>query len=133
MKKMIALWSDCRANVLVESALSLSVFLMLLFGVCDFGRLVWTYNLLAHGAREGVRYAVVRGNTTTTPATASDVSTYAKNQMLGISGETVNVTWSPDNSPGNPVNVNVTYSFVPVTFFAPSFTVRSRAQSIVIQ
>jgi len=65
-----------RAQGLVEFALVLPVFLLILFGIFDAGRLIVTYNALANSARAGARVAIVNqspaGSTTcdTTSATA---------------------------------------------------------------
>ena len=43
-------------QALVEFALVLPIFLLLLFGLIDVGRLVYTWNALNQAAREGARY-----------------------------------------------------------------------------
>jgi len=48
-----------RAQGLVEFALVLPVFLLILFGIFDAGRLIVTYNALANSARAGARVAIV--------------------------------------------------------------------------
>ncbi len=50
--------SNERGSTLVEFSLAGSVFLLALFGVLDFGRLLWTHNALADAARQGARHAV---------------------------------------------------------------------------
>lgn len=49
-------------RALVEFAIVGGVFLMVLFGVIEFGRLYWTHNALRDAARRGVRYAAIRRN-----------------------------------------------------------------------
>jgi Flp pilus assembly protein TadG len=48
-------------QALVEFALVLPIFLLLLFGLIDVGRLVYTWNALNQAAREGARYGSVAG------------------------------------------------------------------------
>jgi Flp pilus assembly protein TadG len=55
-----------RGQALVEFAVVIPVFLALLFGILDFGRVIWANNSLAHAAREGARYAIVHGGSATT-------------------------------------------------------------------
>src|SRR5512132_4039937 len=43
---------------LVEFAIGATVFLTAMFGVIEFGRLLWTHNALADAARRAARYAV---------------------------------------------------------------------------
>lgn len=50
--------SDQRGATLVEFAIGATVFLTALFGLIEFGRLLWTHNALADAARRGARYAV---------------------------------------------------------------------------
>jgi Flp pilus assembly protein TadG len=52
-----------RGQSLVEFALVLPLFLVMLMGVVDVGRAIWAQNSLASAAREGARYAIVHGGT----------------------------------------------------------------------
>ncbi|HXQ70460.1 MAG TPA: TadE family protein, partial [Pyrinomonadaceae bacterium] len=51
-------------RTLVEFAIVGTVFLTVMFGVIEFGRLYWTHNALRDAARRGVRYAAIRRNDT---------------------------------------------------------------------
>ena len=51
--------SSERGATLVEYALALSVFLVSMFAVIEFGRALWTHNALADAARRGARYAAL--------------------------------------------------------------------------
>jgi Flp pilus assembly protein TadG len=46
------------AQAMVEFALLAPLFFLLLFGLVDFGRAIYFYNSIAHGAREAARYAI---------------------------------------------------------------------------
>src|SRR5690348_4535783 len=48
-----------RGQALAEFALALPIFALLLFGVIDLGRLVYTANAMSNGAREGARVGSV--------------------------------------------------------------------------
>ena len=50
------------AQSLVEFALTLPLFLLLVTGIFDVARAVWQENSLAYAAREGTRYAIVHGS-----------------------------------------------------------------------
>jgi Flp pilus assembly protein TadG len=52
-----------RGSAIVETAIVLVVALMLVFGIIDFGRLMYTYHTIASMARQGARWAIVRGAT----------------------------------------------------------------------
>ena len=46
---------------LVEFSLVIPIFVVMLFGIVDFGRVIWARNSLENAAREGARYAIVHG------------------------------------------------------------------------
>src|SRR5687767_16023665 len=47
-----------RGATLVELSIALTVFLMAMFAVIEFGRALWVHNALADAARRAARYAV---------------------------------------------------------------------------
>jgi Flp pilus assembly protein TadG len=57
MRKGKSARSSERGATLVEFAIALSVFLVAMFAVIEFGRALWTHNALADAARRGARYA----------------------------------------------------------------------------
>ena len=124
-----------RGSAMVESALSLTVFLMLLFATIDFGRMVFAYNFVSYAAREATRYAVVRG--TKTPTDATGLTTFVKNGAVGLdpSAITVTPTWTPDHTPGSTVQVNVRYSFQPIAPYMPTgpITLSSTSKMLISQ
>jgi Flp pilus assembly protein TadG len=54
---------DERGQALMEFAVVLPVFLVILLGMIDIGRGVWANNTVANAAREAARYASVHGGT----------------------------------------------------------------------
>lgn len=133
-----------RGSALLEGALSFSAFLMLTFGVMEFSMAVFAYNWVSYAAREGARWASVRGNTYVpvgatvgTPATQDQISAYVKSQAVGLVASNVTVTaaWTPDNSPGSNVKVTVAYNVIPLVGLAltNSMSVSSASQLIITQ
>ncbi|HEX5014454.1 MAG TPA: TadE family protein [Candidatus Limnocylindrales bacterium] len=55
--------SRTHAQAIVEFALVLPIFLLILFGIIDAGRLIVTYNTLANSARSAARVAIVNQST----------------------------------------------------------------------
>jgi Flp pilus assembly protein TadG len=109
-----------KGQTLVELALVLPVFLMLFFAILDGARLAMDYNTVAHAAREGARYAVVHGSTSTSPigpgVNESNLTDYVNQYLdqLPAADLTVKPTWLTGTSgPGSKVKVNVTYTFLP--------------------
>lgn len=119
---------------LVEMALILSMTMTMLIGTIEASLAVYTYHYISEAAREGARYAIVRGSNCTSltncNATAAQIQTYVKN--LGYPGinstanMTVTTTWYSAstslptswtlcagvcNDPGDAVKVKVNYNF----------------------
>jgi Flp pilus assembly protein TadG len=107
-------------EVVVEFAFTFPIFALFLYGIVEFSHYVFTDIALADAAREGARYAMVRGASSPTPASTADITTFVKGQiaLLDPASATVTVTYNPDNNPGSTVNVKVSYPFTP---FMPGF------------
>jgi Flp pilus assembly protein TadG len=48
-----------RGQTLVEFAFVVLLFLVLVFGIIEFGRALWTWNTIVQATRAGARYAIV--------------------------------------------------------------------------
>lgn len=88
----------------VEFALVLPLFLVVMFGVLEFGLLMYAKGIITQGSREGARYGVVFN---VIPKTQADIQTYVNNylQSAGFAGATVTVTI------GDPLSVKVDYPY----------------------
>ncbi|MFY9632968.1 MAG: TadE/TadG family type IV pilus assembly protein [Candidatus Cybelea sp.] len=136
-----------RGASLVETVIVMGVLLALMFGIIDFGRALYTYSFVAQLARQGARWAIVRGANCTVlcpsgPAGPSDVQTYVQSLSEGATDPTqitVTAVWSgtgctASHTPGCLVTVNVSYPF---RFFLPfvlpghSITMSSSSQMVV--
>jgi Flp pilus assembly protein TadG len=124
-----------RGATFVEAALCLTVFLMVIFGIMEFGRLLWMYTTVSHLAREGTRYASVRGAESKAPTNQAQLRTELLRQAIGLDPAllTVSLVWDPNNSPGSYVRVTVSYNYSPMAPFVPSPTVSARSEVIVTQ
>ena len=115
---------------LVEFALVLPIFLLLVFGVIDGGRLIYTYNSLSNAARDGARVAIVNQSTsgsatcdTTQPTAWPSGCAVAAGIGLGLTEADVQVEYrdSTDTTPcatpqiGCLVVVKVTGTYQPLT------------------
>src|SRR6202167_976790 len=70
-----------RGTTLLESAVMISVLLLMMFGVVCFGTALYTYHFVSNTAREATRWASVRGATCGglsggCPAGDTDVNAY---------------------------------------------------------
>jgi len=124
-------------NALLESALVFNLFILLVLAVIEFGFAVYAFNFVPYAAREGTRYASVRGANSGHPAQASDVSTYVKGEAIALNSSnlTVTTTWSPDNNPGSTVKVVVSYTYVPLLslIVTNSIKITSTSQMVISQ
>jgi hypothetical protein len=114
-----------RAATAVEFAIVSSATLVMLIGVIVGALGVFRYQEVARLAREGARYAAVRGEAysrATGQPTAVPADVHA-NVVLpgGVALKPAllssNVTWSPDKQPGSLVTVTVNYKWLPEAFF----------------
>ena len=109
---------------MVEFAISATLMLMLVFGILEFARALYTYHTVENAARLASRWAMVRGSdcvAPSCPATTASVTTYVRGQLplLAAANATVTTTWangtgcyaSPANAPGCVVTVTVSYPF----------------------
>jgi Flp pilus assembly protein TadG len=106
------------AAAIVEAAFVLPVILFLLYVIFCGAIMVITVDQVDTAAREGARWASVRGweyafETKQNAATASDISAYTMTQpvTLDTTQMTVNATWDTSNRPGNYVIVQVIYNW----------------------
>ena len=75
-----------RGVTIVESALVLSIFLMLLFGVFEYCRYIMVMHVTTNAARDGARYAAVNVNCPTDQIDArrAAIEQYTKDRMLPV-------------------------------------------------
>jgi Flp pilus assembly protein TadG len=105
-----------RAQGLVEFAILGPVFFLMLFGIIEMGRFMWTRHELVNATREGSRYAMVHGaKSSGGVASSADVKTYMLTKSAGLGSSLgVNVTYAGTAQPGEQVTVASTYTYVPM-------------------
>ena len=95
---------------LVESALVYPVLFLVVFGSVILGYTVFSYQQVAHMAREGARWASVHGaaytqeNPSGTPGTTANIYTYGVKPHaagLNIQQSDVVVAWTDNNTPSS--------------------------------
>lgn len=126
-----------RGITALETLALLPVFLLLLLSIIDTTRLLWTRSILAHAARETVRYATVHGSASEFPVTAAELreqflqSTYA----IDPSALTLSTTpdWDEQSSAGTRFRLVADYEFAFLwdVFPAPSFSISVYSESSV--
>ena len=108
-----------RGAAAVEFAIVLPVFVTLVFGMIEYGRMVMVQQVITNASREGARRAVLDGATTS--AVQSSVATYLTN--ASISGSSTTVSPNPSTAAsGDPIAVTVSIPFSSVSWLpSPMF------------
>ena len=140
-------------SALVEAAVSAMVVFTLFFGAMEMCLALYTYHFISDAAREGTRYAMVRGSTcsgfsSACPAVAADVQNYVEGlgfPGIDASAMTVTTTWPttgssctpsslPCNNRGNLVQVMVQYQFfIPFAPQSSALTMTSTSEMAISQ
>jgi Flp pilus assembly protein TadG len=134
-----------RGATMVEMAIVMATFLALLCGIIDFGRAAYTYTFVAKLARQGARWAIVRGAYCTgidhCPAAAgsTDIQPYVQSLSEGataaggLSASLSFPTCGGSNAPGCVAQVTVSYPFNFMLPFLPSGTwnISSTSQMVI--
>lgn len=101
---------------MVEFVIASSAFLLVLFGIVEFARVLYTYHTVSNAARLGSRWAIVRGSSCAVldhcNATSDDVQTFVRSvvPMVDAGGTTISgcdvaglcvlAAWSASTNPG---------------------------------
>lgn len=103
-----------RGQALVEWALLLPVFILLLVGLLDVGRAIYAYNTVANSARYAARVAIVNQDETTVVAAA-----IKEGVALGLTSADVSCTGCVSGGAsaveGTSISITVTYDYEPAT------------------
>ena len=121
-----------RGQAMVEFAIVASVALTLIFGIIQAALALYAYSFVSYAARAGVRYAMVHGNQSGSPATSSTVQSYVRGLAVALdtSALTATATWNPNENPGSTVTVRVTYIYTPL-IWNTAMTMSSTSQGMV--
>ncbi|MGE5390083.1 MAG: TadE/TadG family type IV pilus assembly protein [Deltaproteobacteria bacterium] len=104
-----------RGQALVEMALVIPVLLLLLVGICEFGRILGAYMVINNLAREGARYGVVGHNDL-------EIEDLLLSERAWLDEERIVVYVNPaftDRHKGEPLDIQVDYT---VDLMTPVFS-----------
>jgi Flp pilus assembly protein TadG len=136
-----------RGHALVEFPLAALALFAAIYGVIDFGRALYSFDIVASAAQVGSRYASLHGSTCSIsgcPATNATIQTYVQSQMIGMIDPTqltVTTTWStatgcsgsPFQGPRCIVKVVVSYPFVWELVYNKTLTMTSTSEMVIAQ
>lgn len=115
--------NDKRAVTSIEFAITAPLFILIIFGLLQFGLWIWTQFALQHATEMAARCASVNS---TICGTASAIQTYAAQQALGLTVPSSIFAFS-QTSCGNEVTAHYMFpSFAPALGF-PSLTLTAQA------
>lgn len=130
--------SSRRGATLVETAVVIGVFLMMILGMLDLGIAVFRHHVVSHAARQGARMAIVHGSlapaemgtwSPSAPGTPYTIKGDADDPIakamqpfligLNLPDVTITVTWLTTNEPdgSNRVQVDVRTPYQPMMTF----------------
>ena len=122
---------------MVELSLCLLLAVTLVYAVMEFGRIVYSYTVLAGATREASRYAIVHGSLSGSPATQTEIREQVTRWAIGLdtSAVAVNATWVPSNAPGSTVRVEATYTITPFSWLLVKqpLVLGSRSEMVISQ
>lgn len=109
-----------RGASVVEFAIVAPIFILLVFGMIEFGRMCMVQQLLTNASREGARRAVLDG--TTEDEVKDVVENYLINAAVPVDRDNITVTPNPAVAAyGEPVTVTVGVAYEDVSWLPGSF------------
>ncbi len=134
-----SLRKDEQGTAMAEFALVAAVFSFLLLGIVEFGLAAWQKNSVAADAREGARYAIVRGATSPRAAGLTEqqlrdsVTAYVKTKTsLDTAGLRVYTSWSPNKNPTSVVTVSVAHDVPRRGPFIPAHKDSATSKMVIV-
>ena len=103
-----------RGAAAVEFAVVAPVFLLLVFGMIEYGRMVMVQQVITNASREGARVGVLDGSTN--QEVVDTVTSYLNSGSISGANITVTPTNPEDAEFGDPVTVTVDISFSQVSW-----------------
>jgi Flp pilus assembly protein TadG len=147
----MSIYAGQRGSSIAETAIAMTLALLVFFGIMEFGRMLYTYHAVANAARLGTRYAMVRGSDCTIagcPVSQSDIQTYVRGltPLTDPASMTVTTTWTGTDYKGNAcstathhagcvVSVTAAYAYGSIVPLVPvmSLTLHSTSKIVLTQ
>ena len=101
-------------SAVIEFAVVIGVFVVILLATFELGMMLWEKNTIAAAAREGARFAIVRGSESGRTTDTAGVAAYVRGRA-GLAPIKVLTTWPASKDPGATVEVRVEYMHKPVS------------------
>lgn len=133
---LVGFWRGAEGSGAVELALVLPLFLGLLLGLIHFALALYADTTIGHAAREGARFAAVRGAASANPATSDNVAAQVARHLAALDPArlAVAVDFAPNNAPGATVTVTARYALPGSALLGlDGLTLERRAHMVVLR
>ena len=122
-------------QALVEMAVTLPVFLLVLFGIAWFAILLFGWCNITYASRVAVRYASIHSNTSLAPATTASITANVTPYLIASTTGTATTTvvYNTSNTIGSQVTVTVSATYKPIVPYASltAFALSSTSQRTI--
>ena len=129
-------WSDESGSYVLEVALVLPLYLVIVFGFILAAVLLFLYGNATFASRSAIRYAVVHSNTSSLPCSVADLSARVLALMPTVTPASVTTssTWVSGNTVGSKVTITVQIANpIPLPLFSfSSLVISATAQGVVL-
>ncbi len=126
-----------KGSALLELALVMPVFLLVIFGILQCTLMLFAYCNISYASRTAVRYASLHSSSSIAPATRTSVRTLINPFVWCAPANDVSVmiTWSPSNSIGSTVQVQVQMNLPLAIPFSDldGFPIHSVAKRLIVR
>ncbi len=99
-----------KGQAMVELAIILPVFILLIVGIIDFGRYVLDFSMLNNAVREGTRYAVVQKGLSSSNDAAIRAVISQKITISDYNPSSPIITY-----PASKIKISISYNYSPIT------------------
>lgn len=96
---------------IVEFALTILIFLTIIFGIINFCLAIWMHVTMAEATREGARYGSILGGVANNTQL---VVAKVQEKCIGVTPDDVTATWDFSGSTPTKVTVTASYVFHPI-------------------
>jgi Flp pilus assembly protein TadG len=137
-KKLI---NQYQGAAMVEFALILPVFLLILFGIINYSILLFDQAIITNAAREGARWGSIHTTQTTTAVCSSSAAgttdpcgianRYASTGLISFGSSTVSASSTGDGTSGSEVTVTMTYQYTGLGYSLTSFDNQLSAKAVM--
>ena len=113
-RRLLCVGDDSRGAVALEFALGLPIFIAMIYGVFEFGRIFWTQSTMEFAVEEAARFALVNPD-----ASSNDIIDVVRDKAAGldVARIKVDISYEPDATGTIArafVNVKGIYNYAPM-------------------